>query len=309
MSKLHVAVAICAFNNFDDVIRCIESLAKLDYADFEVCICENGSEVSFARLKAALPATLPGGQSVDVVWGRVNSGFAGGVNVCLRHTPDADAWWVLNPDTQPESGALRAMVETMGRGGYDGVGCKIFLEDGQIQSYGGHWSKAWARAESMGHGARREDPVDAAAIMERQNYLNGSSMLISRRLVETVGPMREDYFLYCEEVEWCLRAREQGLRLGYAPGAEVLHHTGTTTGAVSDFRRRSRLSVYLMARNAILLTRDLTPSWTPVAVLAHSVQVVVRYARRGAWRQVAYGLQGVLAGLLNQRGAPRWLPR
>ena len=309
MSTLHVAVAICSFNNFEDVVRCVDALENIEYSDFEVCICENGSEASFARLRDALPATLPHGQAVQVVWGQVNSGFAGGVNVCMRRTPDADAWWVLNPDTQPEPGALAAMIETMGRGGYDAVGCKIFLEDGQIQSYGGHWSKHWARAESMGHGARREDPVDAAAIMERQNYLNGSSMLISRRLVEEVGLMREDYFLYCEEVEWCLRAGNRGLRLGYAADAEVLHHTGTTTGAVSDFRQRSRLSVYLMARNAILLTRDLDPAWTPIATLAHCLQVVVRYGRRGAWRQVGFGLQGVLAGLMDQRGAPGWLTR
>ncbi len=41
--------------------------------------------------------------------------------------------------------------------------------------------------------------------------------------VEVNGLMREDYFLYAEEVEWCLRAKRRGLRLGLAPAARILH--------------------------------------------------------------------------------------
>ena len=81
-------------------------------------------------------------------------------------------------------------------------------------------------------------------------------MLVGRRFLETVGPMREDYFLYCEEVEWCLRGLKKGMRLGFAPSGIVVHKQGTITGNAVDLLGRSRLSVYLNERNRVLLSRD-----------------------------------------------------
>jgi GT2 family glycosyltransferase len=306
MTSHHVSISICAFNNISDVQRCVSALSELDYENFEIVICENGSLESYNRLVDVLPGSLPNGQSVKVIWGRTNRGFAGGVNTCIGECREADAWWILNPDTQPDRGALRAMVQTLFDGEYDAVGCKIYLDGGAIQSYGGYWTPVLARAESIGHGLRLTDPVDAAAIVRKQNYLNGSSMLISRKFVDHVGLMREDYFLYCEEIEWFLRGSHKGMRLGFSSEAEVLHFTGTTTGASSNLKERSRLSVFLNTRNAILLVKDQDPLWGPVAVMALIVQILGRYGRRGAWRQVGYGLSGLVDGVLNRRGAPDW---
>ena len=87
-----------------------------------------------------------------------------------------------------------------------------------------------ARGTSMGFGSPTDARVDAQRIETQQNYLNGAAMLVSARFVTVAGPMREDYFLYCEEVEWCLRARALGLTLGFAQAAKVLHYQGTSTG-------------------------------------------------------------------------------
>jgi GT2 family glycosyltransferase len=96
-----VAVVIVAFRNVDDVCGCLEALSTSTHARFEVVICENGGEAAWRTLTARLPGTLPGGQPVRVLLAERNLGFAGGVNVGLAAAPDADAWWILNPDTQP----------------------------------------------------------------------------------------------------------------------------------------------------------------------------------------------------------------
>ena len=80
-----------------------------------------------------------------------------------------------------------------------------------------------ARAESIGNGSQLDAPLDAAQVEREQSYLNGASMLVGRRFLEAVGPMREDYFLYAEESEWFLRAARRGMRLGFAPAARVMH--------------------------------------------------------------------------------------
>jgi N-acetylglucosaminyl-diphospho-decaprenol L-rhamnosyltransferase len=167
------------------------------------------------------------------------------VNICLRETPDADAWWLLNPDTAPQPGALTALVARLGQGDCDAVGGPLHLQEGIIQSYGGLWQGWLARPISIGLGRAQDAPVAADKIERTQNYLNGASMLIGRRFMSVVGPMREDYFLYCEEVEWCLRGSRRGMRLGFAPKARVLHFHGTTTGGGGGAGGPSRLAIYL----------------------------------------------------------------
>jgi GT2 family glycosyltransferase len=119
--------------------------------------------------------------------------------------------------------------------------------------------------------------------------------------------MREEYFLYCEEVEWCLRGLDRGMRLGFAPGALVLHYQGTTTGNPPDIRQRGKTPVYLNERNKILMVRDLFPARLPFVAVTAFLVIFARFARRGAWRQLGYALEGWVAGLRDERGRPSWV--
>src|SRR5829696_7856814 len=103
---MHVAVVIVGFRNAEDVRGCLGALANSAYRHFEVVICENGGDQAFADLKDVVRATLQHGQSVRAVMAPGNVGYAGGVNIGIREAPDADAFWVLNPDTAPEPEAL-----------------------------------------------------------------------------------------------------------------------------------------------------------------------------------------------------------
>ena len=305
---MSVAVAIVGYRNPDDLVRCIAALQASTYQDYQVVICENGGEAAYQALQRCLPTTLRGGQPLQLIQAPDNLGFAGGVNVCLAATPDADAWWVLNPDTEPYPETMARLVARLAAGDCEAVGSTLHLPSGKVQSHGGRWESWLARAISIDHGSDLGIKPDPAAIERRQNYLNGASMLVSRRFLEATGPMREDYFLYCEEVEWCLRARRAGMRLGFAADALILHHQGTTTGNSRALNKRPRMPVFLNERNKILLTRDLYPAALPVVALSSVTVCAVRYARRGAWRQLSHALAGWRAGLRNERGPPRQIP-
>lgn len=305
----HVAVVIVSYRSVEDVADCLQALAASRHADFEVVVCENGGEAAFDGLKAQVGASLPAGQAVRLVLAERNLGYAGGVNRAMAAAPDADAWWVLNPDTRPEPDAMGALVARLGQGDCEAVGCAVLLTSGQVQSYGGCWQKPLARAVSLGYGAPASAPVDGRQIERRQNYLNGACMLVGRAFLASAGPMREDYFLYCEEVEWCLRGITAGMRLGFADDAVVLHKQGTSTGAHADLRTRSKLSVYLNERNRVLLSRDCFPALLPLAVFTVLGTLLVRFGKRGAWRQVGYAVQGWWAGVINRRGVPNWMQR
>jgi N-acetylglucosaminyl-diphospho-decaprenol L-rhamnosyltransferase len=302
---VHVSVVIVGFRNRGDVVSCLEALAKSDHGDFDVIICENGGATAYEALRAAAPEYLAGGQAVRVLQASENLGYAGGVNFGMAGAPDADVWWVLNPDTEPEPTAMSRLLERLSEGDCDAVGATIYLPDGRIQTCGGRWRPMLARAISLGHGRDLAAPMGRAEVEAAQSYLSGASMMITRRFAQEVGPMREDYFLYCEEVEWFLRAKTRGMRLGFASEARVLHHAGTTTGSYN--RKQPKTPVYLDERNKILVTRDCFPQLLPVASVSALLLLILRFGKRLAWRQLAFALQGWAAGLANRRGPPAWI--
>jgi len=300
---MHVAVAIVGFRNSGDIIACLGALSRATYADFEVVICENGGEHSYRSLVAALPARLPGGQPVRTICAAENLGYAGGVNVCVRASPHADAWWILNPDTVPDSTALEYLVQRLRAGDCELVGGILYGTNGRIQTLGGRWRPWLARAEAIGKG-RSADYAPLPGLERLIDFVSGASMLVSRRFLDVVGPMREDYFLYCEEVEWCLRGRANGMRIGIAPEARVLHHQGSSTGSAMEIRQRPSLQIYLDERNKMLLTRDHFHARIMIAAPAALLLIFVRYGARGAIRQCLNGIRGWVAGLVGERGRP-----
>lgn len=299
-----LSVLIVSYRSPQDVARCLEALSRSPSEGFEVVVCENGGADAFARLCEAVDRTWPFG--LRLIEAEGNVGFAGGVNRAMAAAdPAAEAYWLLNPDTAPDPDAMGAMLRALDT--CDAVGCEIRLPNGRVASYGFRWTPWLARPEALGFGREAGAPANRAEIEASQNCLSGASMIVSRRFVEVAGRMREDYFLYCEEIEWCLRAAGKGLRFGFAPDSRVLHMHGSTTGAGLGPARAPRLPVYLGERNKLLLTRDLYPALLPLAATGVLLQVAARYARRGAWRQVGYALAGWWAGLRNERGAPAWV--
>lgn len=297
---MHVAVCIVGFRNSEDIFACVRALAKSSHRDFEIVICENGGERACEETVRALRALGDLGVLPKVVCESKNPGYAAGINRCMNETPAADAWWILNPDTLPASDALELMGARLARGDCDAVGCTLRNGAGQIESRGGRWNPWLARATSLDTGNQVSAPAGLS-------YLSGASMLVGRRFLECAGPMREDYFLYGEEVEWCLRAKARGARLAIEANAQVEHAQGTTTGSVGRVKQRSRLAVFLDERNKLLIIRDCFPRLLLVAIAGSLVMLFMRFARRGAWAQCGYALEGWWNGLLNRRGKPTWV--
>jgi N-acetylglucosaminyl-diphospho-decaprenol L-rhamnosyltransferase len=308
--RRRVAIAIVSYRNPHEVADCLVQLARSSHEDFSVYVCENGGSEAYRGLCDMVPSRLPGGQAVTLLNAGENLGYAGGVNCALEAAgKQFDAAWILNPDTLPEPGALAALLRRLDRGDVDAVGGVLLQLNGEIQGFGGRWRSKLAIGGSIGLFRPPDQPIDEAEVEAEQSYLMGASMLVSRRFIEVNGPMRADYFLYVEEVEWCLRAQRNGLRLGFTAEAIVRHHQGTTTGWAGSFRQRPKMPIYLDARNRVRLTRQMNPTWLWTAVPAILLHAIWRYARRGAWRQVAYVFEGVAAGLRGESGRPSWAGR
>ena len=108
-------------------------------------------------------------------------------------------------------------------------------------------------------------------------FVTGASMVVSRAFYERVGPMREDYFLYYEEVDWALRRGD--LPLVYCEGALIYHRAGTAIGSPTVERMASALSIYFKHRSRMMFLRRFFPASLPLGYaysLAKAAQLLVK---------------------------------
>ena len=186
------------------------------------------------------------------------------------------------------------------------VGSRIVFKNTQkVQAYGGRWRLIMARGANIGMYQEADSVPDSDEVERSMNYVLGASLFVTRLYIETVGLMDERYFLYCEEVDWCLRRGH--LRLGYAHNSIVYHLGSTTIGGTAPIGERSNLSVYLAERNGLLLTRRFYPKRYPLVVLM-TLLFTARYLRAGAFKNFLVALMGWRAGVRGEVGPPsQWM--
>ena len=327
-----VLISIVGFKNCCDVVNCLGSLSKSTHREFVLSICENGGPAAYSALVTSLiqvaePAPCPTsavaphvtdvaefvlrphGQRIHVFSAASNSGFAGGVNATLSAFADDESWsavWLLNPDTMPHEDALQALVSRQAETGADIVGSRLVLAStGKIQVYGGgRWRPLLARGYNLGLGADGDAPVNANAIEQDLDFIFGASLYATRDFIRRHGVMKETFFLYYEEIEWCMRSKS--LKLAYAHDSIVRHFHGSTIGSAKKWAARPPLAVYLDERNRLIFSRDRYHILYPLIVIA-AFGMILRYLGHGSVRNFFVALRGWLDGVLGRAGKPKWL--
>jgi N-acetylglucosaminyl-diphospho-decaprenol L-rhamnosyltransferase len=332
-------VLIVTYANTEDVFACLQSLrgAMHDPA-LEVFICENGGQQAYEQLAAALtgpdgPCVMsevdetivsaqfeqqsllrltgwPGAPLVHLAGASENLGYAGGVNAWLRALLAVPGWpavWVLNPDTQPAPDALAELATYAHRWRKGMIGSRLVptADRSLVHSRGLAWNKRRAVAMSVDLRASGTFEPSPEQVDRRIDAPSGASMYVTRACINEIGMMDERYFLYFEDLEWGLRAK-QHCGVGYAHRSVVLHTGGTTIGGSTRASKRSPLSVYLEARNSILFVREKYPSWV---LWTAGLQVLrsLRHAHDYSIRTLRAAISGVFAGMLGRTGRPDWL--
>lgn len=175
---------------------------------------------------------------------RENVGFSAANNLILREE-EADAYLLLNPDTEVYAGTLDAALARLRSEERIGmVGVKLVTESGELD----HACKrsfptplgALAHFTGIGRSA------DAAASLSQYrathlgddepgevDAVNGAFMLCRAEAVREVGLLDEGYWLYMEDLDWCRRFWQAGWRVFYEPAGTALHVKG---GSSADRR-------------------------------------------------------------------------
>lgn len=218
-----LAVVVVTYNSAPVVGDLLNSLkAALGGLTADVVVVDNGSVDETAALLE---------QRADCRLVRsTNEGYAAAINRGVRAAEKADAILVLNPDLILGEDAARLMVDALRQPGTGIVAPRVLNADG-----------------SMEQSLRREPSIPRALGLSRTgvallaeclvrpteydeprvvDWALGAALVISRACFDALSGWDESYFLYSEETEFCLRARDSGFLTRYEPRAVVTHLAG-----------------------------------------------------------------------------------
>lgn len=257
--NLNLLIVIVCYKAADLTIDCLRSLSSqiADVPATKVAICENGTGADSVRqLAKAIEAE---GWSDWVMLKPVsrNRGFPGGNNPILR---DAMNWptppkyfMLLNADTIVHTGALSALYGAIEADPSLGIiGPRLVSPRGEVQNScfrdpsplseflraarTGVLNRLCGRSYSFALA-----PVDGAT---EHDWISFACALIRGEVLNQIGLLDEGYFLYCDDRDYCRRAREAGWRIGHCPEATVMHLEGRSNPVPSDIRARRRPPMY-----------------------------------------------------------------
>ena len=216
-----VVAVVLNYRRADDTADCVRSLRRSEGLKPEIIVVDNGSNDGSADRIAGAFSDV---QDVQIVRNPSNLGYAGGNNVGIGEALKRGAEYVLvmNNDCTVAPDAVGKMVGVARARGADIISPKVydFFNPGVIQYAGYRNVHLLAQGLPIGEGERDKGQY------ERETELNaapGCAMLLSKRLLESVGLFDERFFAYSEELDLCRRALEAGCRILFVPSAHVWH--------------------------------------------------------------------------------------
>lgn len=238
---MELGIVIVSYNTRDLTADCLASVYReLEDSDLQgrVWIVDNASMDGSAEMIGEL---FP---QAELVANQENVGFARATNMAmtqmktLRGLPEYVL--LLNPDTRVQPNALSRMVAFLGNHPRAGVaGPRLVYGDGSFQHSAFHFptlcmalldffplhhrlldSSLNGRYPKYLYKAGKPFPID---------HPLGAAMMVRGETIQEVGLLDADFFMYCEEIDWCMRIKEAGWEIYCLPSAEVVHLAGQST--------------------------------------------------------------------------------
>lgn len=230
-----VAILIVTYNSEQQITACLQSaIDEKGGLSQEIIVVDNNStDGTVALIREKFPA-------VKLITPGANLGFAKGVNLAARNA-DAEYLLLLNPDTVVLRNAIEKSVRFARENPHYGLyGGKTLKVDGSLEAsscWGSPtlWSlflyavglttiapqNAWLDPESLGSWKR--DTVREVGV------ITGCYLLVNQSAWTKLAGLDERYFMYGEDADFAMRARDAGYRPVIFPGAEVIHEVGKSS--------------------------------------------------------------------------------
>lgn len=246
-----VFIIILNYNGYEDTKMCLESIHKLNAKNtaLSTIVIDNGSQDgSLKKLKSQ----NFGLKNLIFLVSGSNVGFAKGNNIAMEYAKKhgADYILILNNDTIVEKNFLESLLAIDSDIASPVVKFRQFKESKDwLYDYGGYVN--WWTGRTT-HLNKSLQPTNYYLQPIKVDYVAGCCMLIKRRVWEKIGFFDEAYFIYFEDVDYCITAKKKGFQVVVDPKTYIYHKLG---GSMDRWSKRA--IYYNLLGNFIFITKHL----------------------------------------------------
>lgn len=260
-----VCIVLLNWNQRKDTLACLESLAKLSYSPVRIVVIDNGSEDdSVASIRYSYPA-------VEVLALGQNAGCAGGRNLGLTYARSMDSDFVLflDNDTTVDPRFLSHLIDGADADPSIGIiSSKIVLNSEPTVCWtAGGVVNANGTVDALHYYTPSSEVPDSISYVD---WVPGCVLLVRRGVYESIGTFDDTYFIYFEDIDWCVRARQRGYKIAVAPRSVVYHKVSQSSGGVY-----SPIKLYYWSRNRLRFmhrqTKGFRRLWTTASMVCEDI--------------------------------------
>ncbi|MFH1458889.1 MAG: glycosyltransferase family 2 protein [Candidatus Omnitrophota bacterium] len=232
-----LSIIIVNYNTGELLVRCVESaLNKFNYLQDEIIIIDNAStDQSLVKLKALARAA----SSIEIIKNSQNQGFAAGVNQGIKRAK-GNYIVLLNPDAQLKGSVLENLKKVLTDNPQAGCcGPKLINQDLSLQMSVHSYPKLLDIIFDKTHLAyffpkskiltRFQMSYWNHEQMREVDWMSGACLMVRKTVIENIGLLDERFFMFCEDIDLCLRIKQAGWKNIYVPDACVLHLKGKSS--------------------------------------------------------------------------------
>lgn len=261
MPASRVAVVVLNYHSTGQTVEAVLAVGSSQELDLRIVVVDNDvpgpdhEQLRAALAGAGLAVGAGPDSSVRLVASGGNLGYAAGNNIGIGA---ARAWspeyiWLLNPDIRVAPGTLGGLLALFRAAPDAGaVGARVVLGGSEpvlVWSDGGTVDPVTGAAGNL-HMGRPEAATPPSGI-HAVDYVYGGCLLFRTAVLDTVGPLPEEYFMYFEETDWCRRVAAHGWRLLVDTRVRVVTTERAGGGMIAPHY------LYYMSRNRIAFSRGL----------------------------------------------------
>ncbi len=252
-SEVLLSVIIVNYNGKHFLEICLYSLIHaLGQISYEIIVVDNASQDGSAEfLETQFPA-------VRLVKSAINLGFTGGNNLGAQ-SAQGRYLLLLNNDTQCTND-LSALLRILDDTKIGVVGCLLTYGDGRLQLSVGYehtplrivlsWLGISALFDQVHSFARMQaDPAFYRLEHAAVDWVSGACLLTRRDLWLQLEGLDDEFFMYCEDVDYCRRVRDLGYRVAFSPQTTVIHYEGAGKPGIVEMALLRTARSYLIYTN------------------------------------------------------------
>lgn len=225
---------------------CLNSILESKYDeqyDVHTVVVDNGSKVDETK---ALKQTY---EDVIFIRSDENLGFAGGNNLGIKRAlaEGADYVLLINNDTILDPSMLQRLMKNVKPGTVLTSKILYYSKPDTIWCEGGTIDRKRGNAYNGKMGEKDTHNSENYYC----DFTSGCCMMIPLEIINKIGVLRDDYFMYCEDTEYCLRIKQAGYQIMVVPSAVLYHKVSASSGGED-----SPFSVYYITRNRLRLVKE-----------------------------------------------------